>query len=420
MIGLLDCNNFYVSCERVFNPKLNGQAVVALSNNDGCVIARSPEAKALGIKMGVPAFQIRHLIKNGTVVAFSSNYTLYGDMSRRVMDMLKNLVGKIEIYSIDEAFFHIPDNADFVTTGRRIADQITRGTGIPVSIGIAQTKTLTKVANHCAKKYPGYKKVCVIQSEQQRIAALKITPLDEVWGIGRRHNERLARLGIRTAFDFANMPRDLVRRMMTVTGERTWCELNGQSCIDIETVPSARRQICKSRSFGTMLTEYEELLPAVATFAAGCAEKLRTLKLCAATVTVFICTNRFRADLPQLAPYMTVPLSRYTNDTRVIYAAARQALRQIFRPGYQYKKAGVIVSDILSCDRVPQDLFGISDDARGRALMTAMDDLNRKYGRGAVRMSAELIDDAWRNRHEMLSQNYTTDIADIIEIACTE
>jgi len=420
MIGLLDCNNFYVSCERVFNPTLNGQAVVALSNNDGCIIARSPEAKALGIKMGTPAFQIRNLIKNGTVVAFSSNYTLYGDMSRRVMNMLAKLVGKIEIYSIDEAFFHIPDNVDFSAFGHKIADQITRGTGIPVSIGIAPTKTLAKVANHCAKKYPGYKKVCVIQSERQRIAALKITPIDEVWGIGRRHNERLGRLGVRTAFDFTNLPRDLVRQMMTVTGERTWCELHGQSCIDIETAPSDKRQICKSRSFGTMLTQYEQMVPAIATFAAGCAENLRTTGLCAASVTVFVCTNKFRHDLPQCALHMTVPLPRYTNDTRLIDSAAMLALRQIYQPNYQYKKAGVIVSDILPCDSVPQDLFGTAQDARGSALMTAMDNINQKYGRGAVRMTDELLDNAWRNRHDMLSQNYTTNIHDIIKVNCTE
>ncbi|MCM1294182.1 MAG: Y-family DNA polymerase [Muribaculaceae bacterium] len=420
MIGLVDCNNFYVSCERVFAPDLNGRAVVVLSNNDGCVIARSSQAKLLGIQMGTPAFQIRHLITSGTLVALSSNYKLYGDMSGRVMSILADIVGDLEIYSIDEAFFTIPDNADFVTIGHQIADQISRGTGIPVSIGIAKTKTLAKVANHAAKKYPGYKKVCVIQNDAQRIVALDITPLDEVWGIGRRYGQRLANHGIKTALDFANMPRDLVRKIMTVTGERAWCELRGQSCINIDSAPHIKRQICKSRSFGTLIDEYEQLVPAIATFAGMCAEKLRAGDLCAAAVGVFITTNKFRMDLPQYAMYTTMPLSQYTGDTRIISSVAQRGLREIFRPNYKYHKAGVIISDILPRDCLPLDLFSTGDGVSDNALMSAIDNINHKYGRGTVQMLAQIADNTWQNRHDMLSPNYTTDIHDIIKIKCIQ
>lgn len=250
MFGLVDCNNFYASCERVFNPSLNGKPIVVLSNNDGCVIARSNEAKALGIKMGVPAYQIKDLVKKHDIAVFSSNYVLYGDMSGRVMSMLADIAPKIEIYSIDEAFINIDGIQDLQSLGLKIVNQVTRGTGIPVSVGIAPTKTLAKLANKFAKKHPAYNRLCIINTEEKRIKALQLTDIVDVWGIGRRQAEKLEKQGVKTAYDFTQLPGSWVRKNMTVTGERTWKELRGISCIDMESAPPAKKQICTSRSFG--------------------------------------------------------------------------------------------------------------------------------------------------------------------------
>lgn len=275
MFGLVDCNNFYASCERVFNPSLNGKPVVVLSNNDGCVIARSNEAKALGIKMGVPAYQIKELVENKVVHAFSSNYTLYGDMSGRVMTILTELTPEIEVYSIDEAFINLDGIRDIQSLGTEVVDRVTRGTGIPVSLGIAPTKTLAKVANKFAKKYPAYNRLCIIDSEEKRIKALKLFEIGDVWGIGRRQAAKLERQGVKTAYDFTQLSGAWVRKNMTVVGERTWKELRGFSCIDMESAPPAKKQICTSRSFGKMLTDIEPLTEAIATHASTCAKKLR-------------------------------------------------------------------------------------------------------------------------------------------------
>lgn len=418
MFGLMDCNNFYASCEAVFNPVLRDRAVVVLSNNDGCVIARSPAAKELGIKMGTPAFQIKNLIDAGRVVALSSNYTLYGDMSARVMKVLAAMVDGVEIYSIDEAFFHIPDGVDYVAFGRRIAMAVTRATGIPVSIGIAPTKTLAKVANHIAKKYPGLKRVCVIDSDDKRVQALKLTPIDDVWGIGRRYTAQLRAMGVDEAWAFSQLPRTVVRRRMTVGGERTWSELNGVSCINLDLGHVDKQQICTSRSFGEMLGKLEQIQAPVATFAARCAEKLRAGRLVAGTVMVFLYTNRFRSDLPQVALHRVVALAGASNDTRVIVAAALDALRAIYQPGYQYKKAGVIVGDISPVARRPVDLFSRAPDAAGDNLMAAIDAINNRFGKNTVRLTAELADEKWRPAQHKRSPNYTTDMNDIIEIWC--
>ncbi len=395
-----------------------GQAVVVLSNNDGCVIARSPAAKALGIKMGVPAFQIKNLIDAGRVVALSSNYTLYGDMSARVMKVLASMVDGVEIYSIDEAFFHIPDGVDYTALGRRIAVAVMRSTGIPVSIGIAPTKTLAKVANHIAKKYPGLKRVCVIDNDDKRVRALKLTPIDDVWGIGRRYTAQLRSMGVDGAWAFSQLPRTVVRRRMTVGGERTWSELNGVSCIDLDTGHVDKQQICTSRSFGEMLGKLEQIQAPITTFAARCAEKLRSGRLVAGTVMVFLYSNRFRPELPQVALHRVVALPYASNDTRVIVAAALGALRSIYRSGYQYKKAGVIVGDISTMARRPVNLFAHAPDALDDNLMAAIDAINKRFGKNTVRLTAELVDQKWQPAHHKRSPNYTTDIDDIIEIWC--
>lgn len=418
MFGLLDCNNFYASCECVFDPALWGRAVVVLSNNDGCVIARSPAARAMGIKMGTPAFQLRKLIDAGTVVARSSNYTLYGDMSARVMRLLAEIVPDVEIYSIDEAFFKIPDNANYAELGANIARYVTQSTGVPVSVGIGPTKTLAKVANHAAKKYPGYKRVCVIDNDEKRRRALELTPVDDVWGIGRRHGARLNTMGVFTAADFARLPRARVQKLMTVTGLRTWCELNGTACIQLEMHPADKQQICTSRSFAVMQTELADLESAVATFAARCGAKLRAGQLVAGSVMTFLATNRFRPDLPQCVLTRVLPMPFVTNDTRVIVSVALDALGQIYRTGFQYKKAGVIVNDITPARNRPMDLFGAHDTAASDNLMAAIDAINTRFGKNTVRLTAEIGNQTWRPMHNMLSPNYTTDINDIIEIHC--
>lgn len=420
MFGLLDCNNFYASCETVFNPNLRGRAVVVLSNNDGCVIARSYAAKEMGIKMGVPAFQIKDLIDSGRVVVRSSNYTLYGDMSRRVMQILSQMVDDIEIYSIDEAFFVIPDGIDYVDMGRRIVDAIVMATGIPVSVGIAATKTLAKMANHAAKKYSGFRHVCVIDNDARRVAALKLTPIDDVWGIGRRYASRLQSRDVISAFDFTQLPRDLVRRIMTVGGEKTWCELKGISCIDLEQVAPDKQQICTSRSFGVMLETLDELNGPIATFAARCGAKLRRDKLVAGTVMPFLYTNRFRPDLPQCALHHVVALPHATNDTRVIVSAALDGLKVIYRPGFLYKKAGVIMGDIYPASRRPIDLFSETMDPSTDCFMSAIDSINQRFGPGTVKSAAELINQKWRPMAHSRSPNYTTDINDIIDIWCRD
>ena len=315
MYGLVDCNNFYASCERAFNPSLNGKPVIVLSNNDGCVIARSNEAKALGIKMGVPAYQIKDLVKQYDIAVFSPNYILYGDMSARVMSLLADMAPEIEVYSIDEAFLNLAGIKDLQSLGANIVRKVSRGTGIPVSLGIAQTKTLAKMANKFAKKYPAYNRLCIIDTEEKRIKALKLFEIGDVWGIGRRQAAKLEKQGVKTAFDFTQLPGSWVRKNMTVVGERTWKELRGISCIDMETAPPAKKQICTSRSFGKMVEDIDTISEAIATHASTCAQKLREQKSFAQSLMVFIHTNNFREDLPQYWKNTIVQLPVPTSDT---------------------------------------------------------------------------------------------------------
>ena len=341
MFALVDCNNFYASCERVFNPYWNNRPVVVLSNNDGCVIARSNEAKQIGIKMGVPAYQIKTEIEQYNIGVFSSNYTLYGDMSNRVMSMLSSYSPNVEIYSIDEAFLDISgfDLYDLKEYGEGIVRSVTQGTGIPISIGIGSTKTLAKVANKFAKKHKGYKGVCIINTEEKRIEALKRTEIGDVWGIGHRHAKRLQKYGIQNAYEFAQMPKGWVRQQMTVVGERTWKELNGEPCIDLELVAPAKKQICTSRAFGQSITEIEGLEEAVSSFASICAGKLRKQKSCAQSLMVFIHTNNFREDLPQYFKNCVIKLPVPTNSTPEIVHYALAALRNIYRKGYFFQES---------------------------------------------------------------------------------
>lgn len=415
MFGLMDCNNFYASCERVFNPSLNGKPIVVLSNNDGCVIARSNEAKELGIKMGVPAYQINDVVKRFDVAVFSSNYTLYGDMSGRVMSILSELAPSVEIYSIDEAFVELSGIRNLHTLGTQIKDEVTRGTGIPVSLGIAPTKTLAKVANKYAKKYAAYDRLCIIDTEEKREKALRLFDIRDVWGIGRRQAVKLTKQRVKTAYDFTQLPGSWVRKNMTIVGERTWKELRGISCIDMETAPPAKKQICTSRSFGKMIEDLPTLSEAIATHASTCARKLREQKSYATSLMVFIHTNNFREDLPQYWKNTVVKLPVPTADTLEIVHHALAGLNNIFMQGYRYKKAGVIITEIT--DNAQLGLFDSVDRIKRNNLMQAVDKINSKYQQH-IKLAVQGNGRDWKLKQEQLSNHYTTDINEIITIKC--
>jgi DNA polymerase V len=417
MYGLIDCNNFYASCERVFQPSLNGKAIVVLSNNDGCVIARSAEAKVLGIPMGEPAFKLKKLIESNQVAVFSSNYVLYGDMSHRVMTTIGSFVPEMEIYSIDEAFLFLDgfENINLNELGGRLVRTVIKNTGIPVSLGIAPTKTLAKVANKFAKKYKNYKGVCIIDTDEKREIALKLTNIGDVWGIGRQYSKKLQYYSVNTAWDFTQRSKGWVRQHMGVVGERTWLELRGTPCIEIES-PKSKKTICTSRSFGEKLTTLEPISEAVANFAAGCAEKLRSQKSTAAVVIVLIQTNPFATNQPQYFNQAVLQLPVSSNDSTELIDYALRGLKSIFKEGYQYKKAGVIVSEITPERPLQADMFDTRDRTKYKKVMGVMDKLNASYGRQKVKIAAQGFDRKWKLRNEKLSPCYTTNLKDIFVV----
>lgn len=431
MYAIVDCDNCYVSCERVFRPDLNGQPVVVLSNNDGCVVARSNEAKALGIKAGMPYYQLRQHFSEQQVVAFSSNYELYGELTARVMKLVSDNAPAVYRYSIDEAFCDLRGMQlwDLRQWGLDLRAKILKYTGMPVSIGIAPTKTLAKMASHYAKKFPGYRHCCIIDTGDKRHKALQHYPIDEVWGIGRQYTERLQTIGIQTAWDFCQMPRQRVRSMFNVVAERTWCELRGEDCISIEELV-AKQSICTSRSFPHNLTDYVDLRTSVCHFAARSAEKLRKQHSVCASVSVFVDTNRFRTDLPQYGGSDTEHLLTPDNASQVILAAATQCLQRLFRKGFAYKRAGVILSDITGADTVQTNLFDYDSTLyqRRHRLDQAIDRINRLNGSETVVIAAQQYatkpsaDDKtiqqgkFRDsiRHDLRSPAYTTRWCDIL------
>lgn len=419
MFALIDCNNFYASCERLFSPGLAKRPVVVLSNNDGCVIARSNEAKALGIKMGQPEFEIKELVEREHVAVLSSNYTLYGDISSRVMQTIHTLVDEIEVYSIDEAFADLSGfvHQDIAELGKEIRSRVFQWVGIPVSVGIAPTKTLAKVANHIAKKQLQYQGVCILNSKETIDAALKQFSIEEVWGVGRKTAKHLQNFGIQNAYDFSLMNEAWVRTNFTVTGLRIVKELNGFSCIPLSQLIPPKKNICTSRSFGSMVKDYEVLAEAVSNYAARCAEKLRRQKSCANMILVFVNTNPFRTDLIQYARHVFIPLPVASSSSSELIHYALLGLQTIFKEGYAYKKAGVIVSEIVPENQVQQNLFDNVDRARQHKLMATLDLLNNKLGRDVVRISSQGTDrKEWKLRQEKLSPAYTTRWNDILEV----
>lgn len=394
MIGLIDCNNFFVSCERLFRPDLAGKPVVVMSNNDGCAVAMSNEAKALGIKRGLPIYQLRQIINRYNVATISGNHRMYGNISSRVMATIGSIVPEMDIYSIDEAFIDMSlwEGKALDETGHKIVSKVRRDVGIPTSLGIAPTKTLAKIAARFAKKYPGYRGVCIIDNDDKRRKALALTGIDEVWGIARRLGKRLRQYNINTALDFAELPLSEVRKIINVMGERSWRELNGEPCIDHEAAEPLNKQICTSRSYKKSIDNPELLKEAVADYSAKVARRLREQGGCAKSVTVFIQTNSFRPELPQHFGSTTIQLDEATDDTLAITSAAVRAVDSLFRPGYAYRRAGVTVNEIVSHNAVQQNLFSVPGLREKRQrLMTAIDSINAgEDTRGMVRSASSV------------------------------
>ncbi len=423
MIGLVDCNNFYVSCERAFQPRLEGRPVGVLSNNDGCVIARSAEIKALGVEMGTPAFQLKHLVRQRGLVLLSSNYELYGDMSSRVQAVLEEFAPQVEPYSIDEMFVRFDgfETAALTEHCRMLRQQVRQYTGIPVSIGVAPTRTLSKLANRAAKKIPGYGGVCVLDRDSTATKGLlQRIELGDIWGVGRRLVERLHVMGIRTAWDLRNTDPKRIRRKFSVTLERTVLELQGIPCTEMNDFDEPRQRIMTSRSFGKLTGSYQEIQEAIRQHGQRGAEKLRQQGSLARAVLVFLKTNPHRTDLPQYSPSMIVELERPTDDSRPILHAASQALQRIFLPRFAYMKAGVMLLDLIDADRQQLSLLdtpqSAADRARSEKLMATMDELNQKMGRGTLRLGMPTDGAAWHLRCANRTPRWSTRWEDILKV----
>ena len=414
----VDGNSFYASCEKVFRPDLADKAVVVFSNNDGCIIARSPEAKALDIKMGSPKYMVQDILDKGEMIGFSSNYTLYGDMSRRMMNIVADMVAKQEIYSIDECFgwlYPMPEG-ELLRLGLEVRRRVLQWIKIPVGVGIGTTKTLAKIANKMSRHEPG--KVLVLDSDEKRIEYLKKLAIQDVWGVGRQHANRLKPHGIVSAWDFTQLPREWVKKNMSVVGERLWYELNGICCLEMLPPRATSKNICTSRSFGKMMTEYEPISEAVATHAHRCAEQLRQQDAFALIINVFLETNRFRPDLPQYNPSYTINLPVASHASPDLVKAAIHSLKWIFKAGYQYQKAGVIVSGLVPAETMQGDLF-IDEETRKKqnTASAAMDKLNRIYGKDVVRTAAQGYAKQWRLRADFLSPCPTTKWGDVMKVS---
>lgn len=418
MYALIDCNNFYASCERVFNPALREKPIVVLSNNDGCVIARSNEAKALGVKMGAPAFKMKEILENNHIYVFSSNYTLYGDMSQRVMTTISRFSPDVEIYSIDEAFVFFSgfENYNLDEYGKIIAQTVKKNTGIPVSIGIAPTKTLAKLANKLAKKNPENNNVFLLNNTDLINDELSKFDISDVWGIGRQQTKFLNSHAIFTAKDFLKKGKLWARKNLTVTGERLWLELSGTVCFNIEKQPPPKKQICTARSFGEMLSDFDTIAEALANYAARCAYKLRKENALAVSLMVFLHTNQHRKELPQYFRNRLIQLSIPTNNTSEIVRIATLALKDIFKEGFQYKKVGIIITEIQSINCKQGDLFDICKREKLDSLMKTIDILNNNLGNDKVRLASQGFSKKWKLKQEKLSPCYTTRLEDIITI----
>jgi len=420
MIALVDCNSFFCSVEKVFHPGLNGKPVCVLSCNDGCIVALTPEAKALGLRRGDPIFKKKDIVQHYGVKLFSTNMYLYAAMSKRVNNILRSAVPHSEVYSIDESFLYLDglekyhDLEDYM---RGVVEKVRLYTDIPVSVGIAHTKTLAKIGSKFAKQYKGYHSVCMIDNEEKRRKALVLFDLSDVWGIGKQTLAKLNYLGIRTPLEFADKKESWVRSHFSKPGWQTWKELNGISCIDTSEV-AQRQTICTSRSFGNLVTDYDALQASVASFAASCANKLRGQHSLTSAVTVFVSSNRFREDLTQYSNGQTRILPMPTSDTIEITQAALSVLKEIYREGISYKKTGVILGDITDASYIQQNLF---DEVKNRPermqLMKSIDALNHRFGLRKIHLAVEGEEkQAWHAKSEFRSGNYLSDLKEILTI----
>ena len=414
MFAHVDINNCYVSCETLFNPTLKGRVVVVLSNNDGCVIARSNEAKAAGIKMGDAEFLVRKQLKELNAVIFSSNYALYADMSARMMNNLARYTYLLMVYSIDEAFLALGNisGIDLETHVAMISKNVMRDTGLSITVGVGPTIALAKLANKAAKKQK--RDYLVLDTEDKINATVKDFPIEDVWGIGRQYYEKLTELNIKTAEDFRQMKADLVRQHMTVQGWRLHQELWGKPCNVIKDVADRSKGIESSQSFNTYQTELEMIEEATAMHAATVAVKLRQQKSMALQLTIYLRTNKHNEQHDQHYPSITVKVPFATNSTHELTKICTQALRAIYQPGYNYLKTGVRATGIIPAGEVQYNLFSAYDNSKQVALSGLMDEINQRYGRGALRIAAEGYDKTWKMKQEFLSKQYTTNWKDII------
>ncbi|MDR7208566.1 Y-family DNA polymerase [Flavobacterium piscis] len=423
MYALVDCNNFYTSCERVFQPKFNGKPVAILSNNDGCVISRSNEAKEAGVPMGAPAFKIKELVKEKNVKLFSSNYPLYGDLSNRVMAILGQFTPNVEIYSIDEAFLNFDglNISDYHDYGLQMKSRVQKWVGIPVCIGFAETKALSKVANKIAKEFQGRTKgVYVIDSEEKRIKALKWTKIEDVWGIGYRTKKKVKLRNIHTALDFIQPQHEAwIKKEMGITGLRLKYELEGKPVLDLEPLPEQKKSIATTRSFPKQISDFDLLRERIATFAAVCAEKLRMQNSCCHTIIVMLVIDRHTIKSSKYYFNMAVTLPYASNSTLTISNAAIELLKKLHKgnEGIRFKKAGVVVTELIDEDKKQFQLFE-EENPKHLALMKVMDQLNQKIGNRKVKLASQNLELTWNMNQNYLSPKYTTDFKKILEIRC--
>ena len=428
--AICDCDNCYVSCQRVFRPDLKDKPVVVLSNNDGAVVARSNEAKALGIKAGTPYYQIAQQFPNNKIAVFSSNYELYGELTGRVVSLIRKEAPAYFRYSIDECFVYLDgmENVDLKQWGENLHKKVNQYVGMPISIGIAPNKTLAKMASHFAKKYQGYRHCCMIDTDEKRIKALKLYPIEDVWGIGRKYANKLQAHGVKTAYDFAKHHKNWVKLTFNnINIQKTWQELNGLDVVPNEEL-AKKKSICTSRSFNGMITDIETIRTHISNYAARCAEKLRMQNTVASIVGVFLNTNYFREDLPQYWNFQEQRLITPTSSTITIVETANQVLQSIYRQGYQYKKAGVIVMGIGADSPIQQDLFDINAEQfqKMKRLDEVIDRINRLHGTETIVLGAQQYTkkdgkgkaDVFANaiKHDHRSPNPTTRWSDVIKL----
>ena len=420
-IALIDVNNFYVSCERVFNPKLVGKPVVVLSNNDGCAVARSNEVKALGVGMGAPWFKFKDLAKQHGIIAMSSNYALYADMSNRVMSILRQYSPDQEVYSIDESFLDLTgfQSRDLIKYGQHMRKRILKWTGLPVCVGIGSTKTLSKLANHCAKKRAEFNSVCNFNtmSPVQLDGLLGQVDVSEIWGVGRKLAPKLQAFGFNSALDLKRANPERLRQQFSVVMEKTIRELNGTVCIELEDVTPAKQQILSSRSFGYPVRDYNSLAESITLYMSRAAEKLRRQQSFAGSVYVYIRTSPFKPNDPFYSNGMTIPLPCPTDDSRQLVNAVLWGLKQIYKPNYNYAKAGVMLSELVPAEGVQTDLFSLVEASpKSTALMGAMDSINKKMGKESIKLASEGFKRPWKMRQENKSPSYTSNWDEIVKV----